>query len=463
MNAARIIWPPWPYSAGFCITDDTDAADLRSVQLVYDLLSSVGLVCTKTVWPFRPTEPCGIPSTPPSTLRGVTLEEKEYMNYCTVLAERGHEIALHGASAGNNRRGRTIAAFDILERTFGNAGTYICHSKNADNIYWETKVAPNRLLRRALKLYTRYGSFGDEEGSPYFWGDVCHEKVRWIRLFRTRETNTLKVNPSMPYREAGKPFVRGWFSATKRSFHDCTTQLALDRLCGDNGLTVLYQYMHRYADLEKACVDGKFVADAERLAADPRILVDTTAHMMERLQMIRVLFSVIYGEDLYLFNTNDLGVDELQITIPDKVEILGDFPDIKRRGSMIRIKHLPARKSVRIPLNMEVAVEGGRWSRLNAGGRGKIIIDSGQLIINLGERPWRTEEDLITPGSFRFAAGTDRDDGGSLPLAGAIELHRLFFAQTGVIAREMARGNRQLTTEQYLRDESRPLEDHQLW
>ena len=461
MKTARIIWPPWPYSAGFCITDDTDAADLRSVQLVYNLLSSLGLLSTKTVWPFRPIEPSGIPATPPSTLRGVTLEEKEYMDYCMALAEKGHEIALHGASAGNNRREKTIAAFDIIEGAFGNDGTYICHSKNAENIYWEAKVAPSRPLRRILSLYTRHHSLGDEEGSPYFWGDVCHEKVKWIRLFRTRETNTLKVNPSMPYREAGKPFVRGWFSATKRSFHDCTAKPALDRICAEHGLTILYQYMHRYADLEHDCVDQTFVADAERLASDPRILVHTTAHMMERLRLVQGIFCASKGSDLYLFNTGPLHADELQITVPDEVEILGVLHGIERKRSVLRVKDLPAADYVRIPLNMEVRVEGDRWTRLDACGRGRIVLDTGQQLINLAEHAWQTENGLIPARSFLFASGATGD--ASLSCPGAIELHRLFFAQAGVIAREMACGNRQLTTEQYLRNGLRPLEDHRLW
>jgi hypothetical protein len=49
MLRAQLIWLPHPHRAGFCITDDTDAATLESVRLVYDFLCSIGLRTSKTV------------------------------------------------------------------------------------------------------------------------------------------------------------------------------------------------------------------------------------------------------------------------------------------------------------------------------------------------------------------------------------------------------------------------------
>jgi hypothetical protein len=53
-NHARLPGVPWPLRAGFCITDDTDAAYLQSVRTVYDCLREWGLRTTTTVWPFIP-------------------------------------------------------------------------------------------------------------------------------------------------------------------------------------------------------------------------------------------------------------------------------------------------------------------------------------------------------------------------------------------------------------------------
>ena len=147
MRTAKVIWAPYPYRAGFCVTDDTDAATLESVKAVYEFLSTVGLRTSKTIWAFKPSEPCGIPPLPESIQRGITCEDPDYLRYCQRLRERGFEICLHGASAGNNVRARTIAAFEVLERHFGRAGTYVCHAKNAENIYWHEKVAPPGPMR----------------------------------------------------------------------------------------------------------------------------------------------------------------------------------------------------------------------------------------------------------------------------------------------------------------------------
>jgi hypothetical protein len=80
------------------------------------------------VWPFRPDAPCGIPATPSSTLRGMTLQDKDYLEYCQALQHAGFEVCLHGASAGNNPREKTKRALAFLEEHLGPSDTFICHS-----------------------------------------------------------------------------------------------------------------------------------------------------------------------------------------------------------------------------------------------------------------------------------------------------------------------------------------------
>jgi hypothetical protein len=113
MITAKALWTPYPYKAGFCVTDDTDAATMPQVKAVYDLLLSINFVTTKTVWAFPPSEPSGVPALPSSILEGITLQNEEYLNYCKMLHQNGFEISLHGASAGNNKKDATRAAFDL--------------------------------------------------------------------------------------------------------------------------------------------------------------------------------------------------------------------------------------------------------------------------------------------------------------------------------------------------------------
>jgi hypothetical protein len=95
---ARIIWPPYPYEAGFCITDDPDASTLAQTRTVYDYLMKKSFVTTKAVWAFEPEMRCGIPPIPDSALRGITLADPNFASYCKELHHNGFELCLHGAS-----------------------------------------------------------------------------------------------------------------------------------------------------------------------------------------------------------------------------------------------------------------------------------------------------------------------------------------------------------------------------
>jgi hypothetical protein len=463
VRGARVLWAPWPYRAGFCITDDTDAATLASVRAVYGTLHSLGLKPTKTIWPFDPDEPCGIPATPPSTLRGVTLADPAYRRYCTELAARGVEIALHGASAGNNRRERTIAAFQLLEAEFGNAGTFICHSKNADNLYWEEKVAPNAALRRLLTLYSRHRCFGEVDGSPYFWGDLCREKVRWVRLFRTRRTDTLAADPTMPYHEPGKPYVRNWFTATKRSFHDCTTPEALDRLAAGHGLTVLYQYLHRYADGNT--VHPIFRADAERLAGDGRILTDTTARLMGRLRAIQgVLVGNPAGSsEAWLFNLNHETLENVQVLLPEGARCITPGAAVQQHGAYLRVEHLPAGAAIKLQFDRPVRFGDARSVTLDANGRGRARVGMATAYLNAADTPWHEGPHVVPANGCLLVpdAGYEHDP----PLSVASQAHRtrLFLGQMAIVGRELALRRRALDPEKFLGVSTIPLEDHANW
>ena len=51
-------------------------------------------------------------------------------------------------------------------------------------------------------------------GSPFWWGDLCSKQIEYVRNLTFSEINLLRVNPSIPYRDPGRPHVRWWFSAT---------------------------------------------------------------------------------------------------------------------------------------------------------------------------------------------------------------------------------------------------------
>ncbi|TMQ52223.1 MAG: hypothetical protein E6K73_03440 [Candidatus Eisenbacteria bacterium] len=462
-RTARFIWAPHPYQAGFCITDDTDAATLESVKIVYDFLSAVGLRTSKTVWAFGPSEPCGIPALPESIQRGITCEDRRYLYSCQTLRERGFEICLHGASAGNNRRARTIAALEFLERHFGPAGTYVCHAKNAENLYWHEKVAPRGPAQWLLGLGSRYRCSGEDPASPYFWGDVCLEKVQHIRLFRTRNVNTLAENPSMPYHDPEKPWVRSWFSATKRSFKDCTTPEALEQLRGEHGLCVLYQYMHRHAYLERGTVTAGLREGAERLMAAGDIWVDTTSAVMARLRAMQGIFMARRKNLLWVGNANEFEVGGVQLSLPGGVGITSTDPGVVQEGNRLRIAAVRAGELVPLRSTEPIRIEGGRVLDLDERERGALRFPSGRILVNAAPRRWEDENGGGLEGGRCRAEFEGESNVKGFSRAGIRELYRLLSGQLAILGREVLFKGRSLDTGKFLGEKEILLEDHDAW
>jgi len=450
---AKVIWPPHPFEAGFCLCDDSDAGETESVRAAYDCLKTHGLVATRASWVFLPEEPCGIPSAPPSILRGVTLADKEFLRLCLELRDAGFEFCLHGASAGNNRRERTQEGFDFMERHFGPQDTFICHAKNADNIYWEEWTAPEPLSRALTSWYSRNRCSGEVPGSRYFWGDVCRGRVKQIRMFRTRNTNTLAANPSMPYFEPRKPYVRGWFSATKRSLRDCTSEVALDRLRRQNGLTVLYQYLHRYALPHGGGVQPAFAESIERLAGTTGIAVMTVAAAMDRLRRMQSVFAVSLGNRAWLANVGGEAVDDVQVR----------FADQGFTGEPVHIDHVEPNGIVELTMGRAVRFVGRRCAAADRLGRAAVDFGFGTAFVNVGSNEWRWRGFTVEPHTCR--AVFDPGFGLSRPFsrAGSLELYRLFVGQAGILAREVLLKGRHPDVNQFLSAHQIQLEDHDNW
>jgi hypothetical protein len=466
MIAGKVIWPPSPFKAGFCITDDTDAATFEQIKTVYDFLISRNFLTSKTVWPFEPSDGCGIPATPSSTLRGVTLQNKQYLAYCKMLRSRGYEICLHGASAGNNLRESTKNAFEFLKKEIGYSDTFICHSKNAENIYWNDKVTSLFPFHILLKLTSKSLCSGETPSSPYFWGDICHDTIRQIRLYRTRCINTLKRNPSMPYFCPDRPFVNGWFSATKRSLSDCAQKEELERLVEENGLTVLYQYLHRYAGPDGHNLNRRFMDAIEALASGSAIMIDTVSNIMRRLRVMQRIFFFCEGTVIWLVNTNDSPVSSLQIILDKPVHLSSAACTILVGNNVADIMRIPANAVVRIESNTPLRVKGPRCFALH--GRKTICRNIGtnaRLYLNLSDSAWQIpSKTQIGPVSFLLEAqqtGTDIPPVSPLPI---LEESSLLLGQLWIVAREILFSGRSLNSAKYLDDSKEiKLENHDNW
>jgi hypothetical protein len=461
---AELRWPPHPFRAGFCITDDTDTATLASVRAVYDTLSEHGVFATKTVWAFPAEEPCGIPALPPSIQRGATLADADYRAYCAELARRGFELSLHGASAGNNRTANVARGFRLLDEIAPPSPVYICHAKNADNPYWQEKVVARGPLRTLLELYARgHQCSGEDPASPYFWGELCRARVRYIRLLRTRSLDTLAADPAMPYFEREKPFVNGWFTASKRSFRDATAAGALDALEAAWGLTVLYQYMCRYADAATGRALPDFTAGAARLGARAHIWKATTGAIMDRLRLMHGVFLAARGRELWLVNTTDEDARDLQV---ETAAALAEGPagGVRAAGGVLHVPLLRAGGMLRVLCQAPMRARGRRALALSAAGTGVADFGHGELAVNVGGAPWTSAAGgSVGPGAWRIRWASGMEQIRPRSRASDALLTRLFLEQTGIIVREVLFRGRALDSNRWLGTEEIRLENHDAW
>lgn len=462
---AKLVWPPYPYKAGFCITDDTDAATFEQVKAVYDFLLARNFRTTKTVWVFKPTDRCGIPPVPDSALRGVTLEDPRYLEYCRTLHEHGFEVCLHGASAGNNPREYTRKAFDFLERNIAPSDTFICHSKNADNLYWEDKVTSLPVLRWFLTHYSKHTCSGEVESSPFFWGDICKKTINHVRLFRTRTIDTLKRNPSMPCFDPRKPCVNGWFAATKRRIIDCATEQARAMLKRNYGLTVLYQYLYRYADPHTLELDPRFTTAIDSLTGDPDILVDTVSHIMRRLRLMQGLFLAHNRQAFWLINTNEQDVRDVQIALSGPAPRVSCDQPVNIHENSLVLPVVPASGIVSVETRQALRFGGQRCKAVDRRKHVAWKLPFDMVFVNLSESPWVVNGSLtIKAHSFILQSQRARNDYAALSCLTPMEEIRLILGQMWIVAREILFKGRPINVDAYL-DDTRgiKLEDHDNW
>jgi hypothetical protein len=261
-------WPDGKEFA-FTIVDDTDRATLNSVAPVYGVLEELGFRTTKTVWPLAVKRS--------SPLSGDTLADAPYRDWVLGLQDRGFEIAMHGATDHSSPRADIRSALDGFRDILGHdPRIHINHFGQREAIYWgdaRLDGAPRAIYRAAQRLTRQSRSYlGHVEGSPYFWGDLCHDRIEYVRNFVFRDVDTGAGDPIMPYHDRRRPYVRYWFSSSEgpdiASFCRLLTEENQDRLVERRGFCVVYTHFAQ-GFAEDGRVDRRFVALMRRLASLP--------------------------------------------------------------------------------------------------------------------------------------------------------------------------------------------------
>ena len=260
---SAVTWPDGKRFA-FTIFDDPDSQTLESGRRVYGLLAELGVRTTKGVWPIRGA---GTPSD-----HGSTCAEPGYRAWVQQLQAQGFEVGYHNATAHTSDRQQTIRGLDAFAEYFGgNPAVMSQHYYCDENIYWgDLRVTG---LRRAIySILTRGRSRGQSHGHvvnhPYFWADLCRERIKYVRSFVFDDVNTLRACPFFPYHDPLRPYVNYWYASSEgavpRSFCERISETNQDRLEEEGGACIMYTHLGGFVDRGK--LDNQFVALMTRLS-----------------------------------------------------------------------------------------------------------------------------------------------------------------------------------------------------
>ena len=213
-------------------------------------MSKKKIFTTKSVWVKN-----GDDSPRYNSVNGLTLEDQEYLNWVKKLQSQGFEICLHNMSWSSSTRNKIQSGFKIYEKLFGRSKVLIQHNddKECESIYWGSKrlVFPLNLIFEITSYLNPRGTRskiynGENKNSIYFWGDICKEKVDYIRNFTFPEVNLFNITKNILYKRKKTNYVRNWFISTEapdlKSFVNILNPKNIDKLEKENGLCIIYTH-----------------------------------------------------------------------------------------------------------------------------------------------------------------------------------------------------------------------------
>lgn len=226
----------------FTILDDTDLSTVGNTKPIYNLLTDLRMQTTKSVWPLASVEH--------GRLGGSSLQEPEYRRFVLDLKERGFEISLHNVRNHHSPREVVREGLEEYRRVVGiNPRVHANHSTNRENMYWgSARFNSMRTLYKFGRLFHPKHAFeGHIPATPYFWGDLCRGTIDYVRNFVFQEVNLDRINPTMPYHDASRPYVNYWFSsctgANASSFCETLCEANQDRLVEEKGVCIMYAHL----------------------------------------------------------------------------------------------------------------------------------------------------------------------------------------------------------------------------
>ncbi|MEE2844895.1 MAG: hypothetical protein VX956_00295 [Gemmatimonadota bacterium] len=210
---------------------------------MYEFLADKGLRTTKSVWPLAGKE---VPR-----IGGSTCEDPEYLRWTLNLQAQGFEIGYHLATYHTSSRDQTLRGLERFQELYGQFPRSMAnHSGCDEGIYWgfDRLTGYRRLLyKQWMRLHGRGAHRGHRKGDPLFWGDICRDRIEYVRSFQFSDINTLAGCPMMPYHDPGRPFVNQWFASSEgaeiNAFNRCVSEANQDRLEEEGGACIMYTHL----------------------------------------------------------------------------------------------------------------------------------------------------------------------------------------------------------------------------
>jgi hypothetical protein len=262
----RVEWPNGKRFA-FTVFDDPDAQTVENGKPVYDFLTDCGFRTTKGVWPLAPRRRENL------STWGDSCADPDFLRWCLDLQERGFEIGFHCAAPHTSTREETLEGIEVFAEHFGGwPSTGTNHYGCEESIYWgSNRVTGYRrwLYSAAKRGRNRPPSSGHIPSSPLFWGDICRDRLEYVRNFVFREIDTLSTCPMMPYHDTEKPFVNAWFASSEgskaESFVQMISEANQEALEESGGACIMYTHF-AHGFVEHGRLNPRFKLLLERLA-----------------------------------------------------------------------------------------------------------------------------------------------------------------------------------------------------
>lgn len=206
-----ISWPGGKRFA-FSVFDDTDLSVPGNFEAVYDLLGSLGMRTTKSVWPATGAD------LQPRGPHGSTCDDAEYVRTVLRFQKAGFEIGYHNSYFEGLPSHRIEEALDRFRSLFGDDPSSMAnHAESSEGIYWgydRISGVPKALYRLIMRRLGANPHRGHIPGSREFWGNLCRKRIRYVRNFVFGGIDTLAACPMMPYYDPERPCVQAWFAAS---------------------------------------------------------------------------------------------------------------------------------------------------------------------------------------------------------------------------------------------------------